>query len=510
MAFLALLRDLLSSDSPAVIAVFTIRSDNYERLQTAPTLADVHQHTLSLPSMPKGSYAEVVKGPIRRLAGTERASKIDDALVDALLADIEAGSAKDALPLLAFTLERLYEEYGSTGHLTLDHFNRLGRVRGSIEAAVERAFAAADEDARIPRDHEARLTLLRRGLIPWLAGIDPDTKAPRRRVARLSEIPAEARPLIDLLVEQRLLSIDVANDTGETTIEPAHEALLRQWGLLQGWLNDDTGLLTVLDSLKRGARDWSLNRKDVAWLAHKGSPASEQLSARPDFFNFLSELELEYIEYCRKESEDDARFRNTLQSEFGSDFQEKIERGTIARQREAESYDGKYRKSIVHFDDLDALRQMKADIDRRSAGGQRKWHPLPAQQVTYPNSFERDTEGVEYWFPCCRVIVTTKGKSPEQDRADGCAPLGFIPKTLLQDINVDYRRDVVDRLLKKDSVLYEAAYMAVPNLPEKLTRYTEERDKIASKRLTRMPLMPLIWLILIIASVLVGLWHRPP
>jgi hypothetical protein len=43
-------------------------------------------------------------------------------------------------------------------------------------------------------------------------------------VARLSEIPAEARPLIDLLVEQRLLS----KDTAETMIEPTHEALLRQ------------------------------------------------------------------------------------------------------------------------------------------------------------------------------------------------------------------------------------------------------------------------------------------
>ena len=30
----------------------------------------------------------------------------------------------------------------------------------------------------------------------------------------------------------------------------AHEALLRQWGLLQGWLSDDTGLLTVLDGDK--------------------------------------------------------------------------------------------------------------------------------------------------------------------------------------------------------------------------------------------------------------------
>ena len=36
-----------------------------------------------------------------------------------LLADIEAGGAKDALPLLAFTLERLYVEHGGDGELTV-------------------------------------------------------------------------------------------------------------------------------------------------------------------------------------------------------------------------------------------------------------------------------------------------------------------------------------------------------------------------------------------------------
>ena len=91
-----MLRDLLNDDAPAVITIFTIRSDNYERLQLAKELEGVHQETLSLPPMPKGSYAEVVKGPARRLEGTNRALEIEDALVDALLADIEAGGAKDA------------------------------------------------------------------------------------------------------------------------------------------------------------------------------------------------------------------------------------------------------------------------------------------------------------------------------------------------------------------------------------------------------------------------------
>src|SRR5262249_11539835 len=108
--FFSLLRDLVTTDAPALIVLFTIRSDNYERLQLAKELEGLRQQTLSLPPMPRGSYAEVIKAPARRLDGTPRALRVEDALVDALLADIEVGGAKDALPLLAFTLERLYDE----------------------------------------------------------------------------------------------------------------------------------------------------------------------------------------------------------------------------------------------------------------------------------------------------------------------------------------------------------------------------------------------------------------
>jgi formylglycine-generating enzyme required for sulfatase activity len=301
-AFLALLRDLLSDDAPAIIAVFTIRSDNYERLQLVKELEGMRQEILSLPPMPRGSYAEVVRGPARRLGESARPLEIEDVLVDALLADIEAGGAKDTLPLLAFTLERLYGEYHAGGYLKLAHYDALGRVKGSIEAALERALKMADADVALPRDRVSRLALLRRGLIPWLAGIDPDTGAPRRRVARLSEIPAEARPLIQHLVEQRLLATDRDRQTGESTIEPAHEALLRQLSLLQGWLVEDAGLLAVLEGVKRASRDWAANNRDAAWLTHATDrlAAAERLSARPDLAANLEPTDREYLAACRQ------------------------------------------------------------------------------------------------------------------------------------------------------------------------------------------------------------------
>jgi len=309
--FLALLRALLTEDSPAIMAILTIRSDNYERLQLARELDGLRQMTLSLPAMPRGSYSEVIKGPPQRLAETARAFQIEDRLVEALLKDIEVdGGAKDALPLLAFTLERLYDEFHAGGNLQLAHYNELGRIGGSIEAAVNHALEAANTDPEVPRDRPRRLALLRQGLIPWLAGVDADTGAPRRRVARLSEIPAEARPLIRHFVEQRLLTTDIARDTGEQTIEPAHEALLRQWSLLQGWLTEDAGLLAVMDGVKRAARDWAAHGKAHSWLTHVTGrlEAAERLGARPDLAAHLLPVDREYLAACRK-SENDGNSR---------------------------------------------------------------------------------------------------------------------------------------------------------------------------------------------------------
>ena len=293
-ALLDLLRGLLLAEQPGMMVLVTIRSNSYERLQLAPALEGVRQETLSLPPMPRGAYQSVIEGPAARA----HSLKIDPALTQALLTDIESGGGRDALPLLAFTLERLFLEYGASGQLTLPDYEALGRIGGSIEAAVERALAMADADPRIPADRAVRLTLLRRGLIPWLAGIDPDTRAPRRRVARLSEIPAEARPLTELLVEQRLLSTDVDSGTGEAVIEPAHEALLRRWGLLQGWLEEDFGALTALEGVQRAAHEWEANGRDDDWLAHAGArlAEAERLLTRPDLAASLAPAELEYLQ----------------------------------------------------------------------------------------------------------------------------------------------------------------------------------------------------------------------
>jgi tetratricopeptide (TPR) repeat protein len=305
---LALIRDLVAEDHPEVIVVFTVRSDSYDQLEGAKIFEGLRQQAMPLLPMPRGAYQTVIEGPATRLRETGRALSIEPRLTQALLEDIERDGGSDALPLLAFTLEQLYLEYGGSGALKLADYVKFGGIRGAIEAGVERALAAADRDPRIPRDREARLALLRRGLIPWLAGINPETGSPRRRVARLGDIPQEAAPLVALLVEQRLLSTDRVvlregdKERSEVTIEPAHEALLRQWGLLRGWLEEDFAALTTLESVKRAARDWAANGGGAEWLSHSGSRLedAEKVAIRGDLAGDLSSDAGNYLRACRE------------------------------------------------------------------------------------------------------------------------------------------------------------------------------------------------------------------
>jgi hypothetical protein len=306
-ALLDLLRALSLAESVKIIVLFAIRSDAYDALERAKSLEGLPQATLPLLPISHGAYKEVIEGPQRRVSETGGRLAIEPRLTLRLLDDIAKGGA-DALPLLAFALEQLYLDYNKSGALTLAHYEALGGFAGAIDAAVTRAFARADEGPRIPRDSTAREKLLRRGLIPWLAGVDPETRAPRRNIARRSDIPPEAAPLVDLLVEERLLATGAREEPDETgaitrvaTIEPTHEALLRQWGLLKGWLEEDFPRLVALEGVKRAARDWDANARNEAWAAHSGLRfvEADALDERPDLAEKLDATDRAYLAACR-------------------------------------------------------------------------------------------------------------------------------------------------------------------------------------------------------------------
>ncbi len=296
-----------ASSARALVVVAAIRSDSYNRLQSEPRLAAATQVPFNLGPIARDEFKSIIVGPAGRATASGRPLNVDPVLTERLLRDAEGGA--DALPLLAFTLERLYVDYGGDGELSAADYDALGGVRGSIEAAVDAAFANPAREPVVPPDKAARERLLRQAFIPWLAWIDPDTDERRRRVADWEEIPAAARPVLERLVDARLLVRDsrVAPDSAKTAVvvEVAHEALLRQWPTLTAWLDQDADALKSIEAARRAASEWVKNRREPAWLAHTGErlQAVGALRGRADLDNLLGAEAHEYLSACSARDE---------------------------------------------------------------------------------------------------------------------------------------------------------------------------------------------------------------
>ncbi len=188
----------IAQDGNALL-IATIRSDSYEALQNG--LMPESQNTFSLPAIGAGSFKEIIEGPARL---AKPALTVEPALTQQLLADLDAA---DALPLLAFTLERLQTQYGADGNLTLvDYRDKLGGLAGAIQSAVDAVLGA--------QPSVEKLALARRLFVPALVQVDQD--GVKRRVARRQDIPSEAQPLANRFIEQRLLVTD------DGTVEVVH------------------------------------------------------------------------------------------------------------------------------------------------------------------------------------------------------------------------------------------------------------------------------------------------
>ena len=111
----------------------------------------------------------------------------------------ESVQGADTLPLLSLTLARLYRTTAATGTSLWPNTRRW------VECAASCRTRSTPCCPRTRQCGRQQLELLHSAFIPWLATINPDNDQPVRRIARLSDLPAEARPLIDAMVDRRLL-----------------------------------------------------------------------------------------------------------------------------------------------------------------------------------------------------------------------------------------------------------------------------------------------------------------
>jgi WD40 repeat protein len=312
--FLKLIKDLTAhGDTTALglIVVATIRTDRYELMQTAPELEGVATLPFDdLKPMPAALFQEVITGPAARSTAGGHPLTVEPRLVERLLADTTEGA--DTLPMLSLTLSRLYQDYAVDHQLTLDEYDAMGGMRRVVQTEIDRILAGD------PDEKQVQLTALRAAFIPWLVTVSRESEEALRRVARWTDLPESARPLIDAFVDARLM-VKGTRD-GQVVVEVALECLLRQWDELNGWLAEEKENLTRADDVERTAADWkaSGNSPDYLWGGTRLSDA-EKLAANPVYSRrlestraFLAASSHRVSEQLTKERNDNRKLKSRL------------------------------------------------------------------------------------------------------------------------------------------------------------------------------------------------------
>ena len=284
--FSEILNHALSGGLP-FIALMGMRADFLGNLQKAEYLTARFEE-ISLKPMPLSRIPQIIEGPAK-VAGI----KVENTLVSAATHDAKT---EDALPLLAFALRELKEKFGKDNVLSLSDYQALGDEKIGLTPLENAVRKAADEVLEEVTPSDDELAALRAAFVPKMVRINEEGNYVRQ-AANWDELPAKAHSLLAKLADARLLV------RGESTIEVTHEALLRKWPLLRGWLDEAREFLLGKQQLEIALHDWQKSpehQKNDALL--RGLQLSR---ARQWLVDHPHQLEVEEREFIKASDEHD-------------------------------------------------------------------------------------------------------------------------------------------------------------------------------------------------------------
>ncbi len=294
----AFINCLMDAANPAVtgtlVLLLILRADFYG------SCADYEQLRLALSQYQE--YIGPMTGDEIRRAIEEPAHKLgwkfEPGLVDLIIQD--AGQEPGTLPLLSHALLETWRNR-SSHTMTLESYAESGGVKGAIAKTAEMVFSQ-----RLSSQQQE----LARGVFLRLANLEEGAQATRRR-SSLDELITRTdehggiEKVVHLLAEARLLTIEGG------AVDVAHEALIREWPRLNGWIEDNRSALKIHHRLAAAAQEWQRFNQDEG-LLYRGlrlQEGKEWAQNSPGVMNeqehrFLeTSLELEQREVSEKQSQ---------------------------------------------------------------------------------------------------------------------------------------------------------------------------------------------------------------
>ena len=259
--FLAGIRAVVADPHARVRVVTTLRADFFDRPLSYPGFADLMRSSVeAVVPLTADEIERAVVEPARRV-GVE----LERGLLATMLT--ETSDEPGALPLLQYALTELFQRREGTT-MTLDAYRTIGGVAGAVSGRAEELYTGSTDAERA-----AARQLFLRLLTPG-----EGTEDVRRRVTRTEiesvDVDRNAMNLVvDRFGSSRLLSFDRDARSHQPTVEVAHEALLRSWPRLHGWVEGAREDVRMSRRLHVATMEWIDAEREPSFLLRGGQLA---------------------------------------------------------------------------------------------------------------------------------------------------------------------------------------------------------------------------------------------
>ena len=299
--FLRLIAIAVKDPRSQVRVLITLRADFYDRPLLYPEFGDLMQNRTEV-VIPLSDYEleEAIVRPVEPLGIV-----FQPLLVPRIINEVHAQPG--TLPLLQYALTELFDRREGP-LLTQEAYDEIGGVMGALGRRAEEIYLGLTPAEReIARQHFLRLVTLGEGV--------EDT---RRRVLRSEladlrmEIGASASAdtgeeagrttrsdaVLDAFGVGRLLTFDHDPASRSPTVEVAHEALIRAWVRLRGWLEESRTDIRLQRIFAEAAGEWVDSDREPSFLI-LGTRLRDFETWTENTTLALSAGEIEFLEACQ-------------------------------------------------------------------------------------------------------------------------------------------------------------------------------------------------------------------
>ncbi len=252
--FLDMVLAAVNDPRSRIYVIITLRADFYDRPLLYSGFGDLirRRTELVLPLSPEELEAAIV-APATRVG-----VKMEPALVAAILKDVN--QQPGALPLLQYALTELFER--REGRLmTIAAYHEIGGTSGALARRADEVYSNFDTATQ-----ETVRQLFLRLVTPGEGAEDTRRRVLQSELLSITDTH-NMRRVLDTFGKYRLLTFDNDPQTRSSTVEVAHEALIRKWERMRDWLEESREGLRLQRRLQAAADDWQRANRNPAFLA---------------------------------------------------------------------------------------------------------------------------------------------------------------------------------------------------------------------------------------------------